>query len=610
MALQAVSRNSALQICHLLILAAVGLQNSGAQPVEDIKSRGTNAAFLERNGGRNASPVHDPSTIVKCKDEYWLFHTGLGVSSWRSRDLVRWERGPRVFERAPDWTTNITARQRGNFWAPDVIFHEGRYWLYYSVSQFGVNASAIGLASNPTLDPADKSFHWTDHGMVIQTRRTNNFNAIDPQVIKTPGGQLWLSFGSFWSGIKLIQLDPKTGLRLAPDAPIHSLAYHKDIEAAAIQPHDGWYYLFVNWGTCCRGVNSTYEMRVGRSREITGPYLDKDGRDMMQEGGTVLLGSDGAFIGPGHAGIFEEDGKSWLSCHFYDGTRRGAATLAVRPLQWDSEGWPALPVVAATRPSGDNLSSAEASREEKFRDTVPKPLRVFIRSGAKTHGPGMHDHPKFLADWTKLLNDRGAKCEGGNQFPTAEQLSQTDVLLIYCADGGDLNAGQRTSLTNFLAKGGGLVTLLDGVCGHDPQWWKTIVGAAWEYNRTKWQYTKLKVRMRDANHPVTAGAMDFELDDEVYDGLHVIPEAHVLAEGEFPQQPAAADVEASTKTIPQMWALEKDSYRAFTWIQGLRVKTFDVPQYRALLLRGIAWAGKQTEVNKLCTPEELKALKQ
>ena len=220
----------------------------------------------------------------------------------------------------------------------------------------------------------------------------------------------------------------------------------------------------------------------------------------------------------------------------------------------------------------------------------------------------MHDHPRFLAEWTKLLAERGAKCEGGNEFPSAEQLARTDVLLIYTADGGDLNAEQRAALTNFLARGGGLVTLLDGVCGHDPQWWKTVVGAAWEYNRTKWHYTKLTVRVRDAKHPVTAGVTDFELDDEVYDGLHVFPEALVLAECEFPVKPSAPDAAPSNKTIPQMWALEKNNHRAFTWIQGLRVQTFSVPQYRALLLRGLAWAGRQKDIDILCTKEELDSL--
>jgi len=102
-----------------------------------------------------------------------------------------------------------------------------------------------------------------------------------------------------------------------------------------------FHYLFVNWDRCCRGTNSTYNIRIGRSREITGPYLDKDGKDLAQGGGTLFLGSDGPFIGPGHAGIFDEDGHFWFSCHFYDGTQRGASTLAIRPLRW-TNGWPAL----------------------------------------------------------------------------------------------------------------------------------------------------------------------------------------------------------------------------------------------------------------------------
>jgi len=243
-----------------------------------------------------------------------------------------------------------------------------------------------------------------------------------------------------------------------------------------------------------------------------------------------------------------------------------------------------------------------------FSVDATEALRVFIRSGAKTHGVGMHEHPKFLAEWTKLLTERGAHCEGGNQFPTAEQLSRTDVLLIYSADGGDLTAEQRSALKEFLARGGGLVTLLDGVCGHDPHWWKTVVGAAWEYNHTKWRYTKLTMRIRDLAHSITSGVVDFELDDEVYDGLHTIPGALVLADAEFVLKSSVTDSTTSIKTIPQMWTLEKDNYRAFTWIQGLRLKTFDVPQYRALLLRGIAWTGRRQDINQYCTAAELAVL--
>lgn len=305
---------------------------------------------LARNGKRAASPVHDPSTPVKCKDEFWVFCTGVGIHSWRSKDLAKWERGPRVFESMPAWATNIVPQQRGHFWAPEVIEHGGRYLLYYSVSRFGVNTSAIALASNPTLDPADPKFQWTDEGIVLRSHRTNDFNAIDPHLVKTPEGELWMSFGSFWSGIKLVQLDPKTGLRLSADSPVRALAFHNEIEAPAIHRHDGWHYLFVNWGRCCRGTNSTYEIRFGRSREIGGPYLDKEGKDMAREGGTLLLESDGAFIGPGHAGIFQNGGKDWLSCHFYDATQAGKATLAIRPLLWDTNGWPVAERILANDP--------------------------------------------------------------------------------------------------------------------------------------------------------------------------------------------------------------------------------------------------------------------
>jgi len=301
---------------------------------------------LERNGKREAR-VHDPSTIVKCGQEYWFFATGPGVSSWRSKDLVRWERGPRVFPTPPQWITNIVSDHRGCFWAPDVIHHHGRYWVYYSVSKFGRNTSAIALASNPTLDPADPKHLWTDHGIVVESRKGDNFNAIDPALTRTPDGALWMSFGSFWSGIKLVQLDLTTGRRIATNSPMHTLAHTKAIEAPFIFPRGDHYYLFVNWDVCCRGTNSTYNIRIGRSRQISGPYLDKDGHDLAQGGGTLFLGSDGPFIGPGHAGIFEEDGKFWFSCHFYDATQRGASMLAIRSLRWDASGWPALDSAAA-----------------------------------------------------------------------------------------------------------------------------------------------------------------------------------------------------------------------------------------------------------------------
>ena len=292
---------------------------------------------------RRGDFVHDPSTIVKSSGEYWVFSTGPGVSSRHSKDLVAWTPGPPVFPTPPAWTTNAVPENRGYFWAPDVIHTKSGYFLYYSVSTWGKRTSAIGLATNATLDPADPKYGWKDAGLVIRSRETDDFNAIDPAVTRDADGNLWLAFGSYWSGLKLVQLDPATGLRLAPDAPIHPLAWHSSIEAAALFRHDAFYYLFVNWGECCRGTNSTYNIRVGRSPAITGPYTDKAGVDLLNGGGSLLLESAGAFIGPGHAGIFVEAGTNWFSCHFYDGRRRGMATLSVRPMHWGADGWPSVP---------------------------------------------------------------------------------------------------------------------------------------------------------------------------------------------------------------------------------------------------------------------------
>jgi arabinan endo-1,5-alpha-L-arabinosidase len=328
---------SALGILALFVLAADVQSQSSA---ESAQSSAESEAVLRRNGSRGVR-CHDPSTIVKCKDEYWTFITGANTPSLRSKDLINWTRGPRAKETPPDWVTReVPLNRRSNFWAPDVIHVGDKYLLFYSVSSFGKNTSAIGMATNATLDPEDPAYKWQDGGIVVQTKQGDDFNAIDPAAFLDKDGKLWMSFGSFWSGIKLIELDPKTGLRIAPDSKPHSLAYAKEIEAPYIYLHDGKYYLFVSHGRCCRGVNSTYHTRVGRADKVTGPYLDRDGKNLMDAGGTLVVDTEKPFIGPGHAGILEENGKFWFSCHFYDGNDRGQSKLSIRPLTWTADGWP------------------------------------------------------------------------------------------------------------------------------------------------------------------------------------------------------------------------------------------------------------------------------
>ena len=297
---------------------------------------------LEQSASRGIT-TRDPSSIVECKGEYWVFYTGRGVPSYHSKDLVNWERGPAVFKTAPEWiATTVPENRNFSCWAPDVIKLGDRYLLYYSVSSMGKMTSAIGLATNPTLDPKDPAYHWTDAGIVVRTQDGSGYNAIDPVVFHDRDGSLWLTFGSYWSGIKLIQLNPLTGLRLAPDSKLFSLAYNSSIEASYLCRHEDYYYLFVNWGSCCQGPRSTYNIRMGRSKTVTGPYLDQAGVDLLKNGGSLFLSTtNGPLIGPGHAGSLTARGREWFTSDFEGDVRmNGQATLAIMPLRWNADGWP------------------------------------------------------------------------------------------------------------------------------------------------------------------------------------------------------------------------------------------------------------------------------
>ena len=312
----------------LPIFAMLGLSWGAAEvPLEEAASRGVT--------------TRDPSTIVREGERFWVFYTGRGVASLHSKDLVTWEHGPAVFDRPPAWIAETVPENRGVYWAPDVIRVGDRYLLYYSVSSFGKMDSAIGLATSPALEPGDPAYRWTDAGMVVRSREGGDFNAIDPSVF-SDDGRLWLAFGSQWSGLKLVELDPATGMRLDPDGPLLPIAAGKSIEAAYLYKRNGFYYLFLNRGDCCRGDKSTYHIRVGRAESITGPYLDKEGNPMLDGAGTLVLDvKNGPLTGPGHAGIVEKDGKSWFSCHFEADDRLGGKeALAIMPIRWTDDGWP------------------------------------------------------------------------------------------------------------------------------------------------------------------------------------------------------------------------------------------------------------------------------
>jgi arabinan endo-1,5-alpha-L-arabinosidase len=300
------------------------------------------AAHAQLTGDLRA---HDPSRIVQDGDRYYLFYTDDGVGSKSSADLVTWADGPPAMAETSDWVQAAVPGFRGNkFWAPDVVKVGDRYYLYYSVSRFGRQTSAIALATNATLNPEDARYEWVDRGAVIQSNEDLPYNAIDPALLLDDDGKLWMAFGSFWEGLFLIELDPATGLRADPAAPPVHLASHPpetDIEAACLHQHDGRYYLFVNWGRCCRGVRSTYHVLVGRADAPTGPFVDKNGVELTAGGGSPFLDAAGRFLGPGHVGFVTDDnGVEYVSYHYYDGEDRGRSKLQLRKLRWTADGWP------------------------------------------------------------------------------------------------------------------------------------------------------------------------------------------------------------------------------------------------------------------------------
>jgi arabinan endo-1,5-alpha-L-arabinosidase len=279
--------------------------------------------------------VHDPA-VAKHDNGYYLFGTGPGIPIWRSRDLRTWIPAGRVFSgNLPKWaSTTIPGTQIP--WAPDVSFFARRWHIYYAISTFGSKRSAIGVATSTDL------VHWTDHGVVIESSEATDYNAIDPNVFVDPEGQPWLDFGSFNSGIKLVQLDAKTGKPSQPTlTPIASrIVPTWGIEAPFVIERNGYHYLFTSFDNCCRGAQSTYNIRVGRSASLEGPYMDDQGVPMLLGGGRLVLEGKGARRGPGHNAVLH-DGKRWLLFfHYYDAEHKGTAKLGIIPLRWSTDGWP------------------------------------------------------------------------------------------------------------------------------------------------------------------------------------------------------------------------------------------------------------------------------
>jgi arabinan endo-1,5-alpha-L-arabinosidase len=305
--------------------------------------------------------VHDP-VMIQEKGTYYLFCTGRGISVWSSPNMENWKREKPVFVESPAWTAEAVKDFKGHIWAPDISFYNGEYYLYYSISSFGKNTSCIGLAINKTLDASDPEFEWRDQGKVIQSiPGVTNWNAIDPNLIVSDDGTPYLTFGSFWDGIKLVKLKKDAKTPAEDISTIPTIASRKSsstepnppsvddnpenaggnaIEAPFIFKKGKFYYLFVSIDYCCKGVNSTYKMIVGRSEQIQGPYLDKTGKNMATGGGTMLLKGNDDWYGVGHNAVCTFNNNDYLIFHGYDAHDEGRSKLIIKEMDWDENGWP------------------------------------------------------------------------------------------------------------------------------------------------------------------------------------------------------------------------------------------------------------------------------
>ena len=293
--------------------------------------------------------MHDPSTVVMQDGRFYVYATGNGLPIAISDDGWTWRRAGNLMQAVVGGKPGpeVLARGGNNTWAPDVIRSGGKYFVYYSAPATQPR-SAIGLLIGTTLDPESPNYKWEDGGPVVWSDGVEDSNAIDPGVFRDPtNGSLWLTYGSYFGFIRLVELNPTTGTRLYPERKPIDIAINS--EASIMIFRDGWYYLLVTHGSCCAGANSTYNIRMGRGRKVTGPFLDNTGVDMLRGGGRLFLGSGGRTIGPGHFGLLDlGDGVQKFSCHYEaDLDRGGVSVLDIRPLLW-RDGWPE---------PGDNLAA-------------------------------------------------------------------------------------------------------------------------------------------------------------------------------------------------------------------------------------------------------------
>lgn len=347
-------------------------------------------ASAQSSTSRSGKPfIHDPSTIMLCDGKYYTFGTGGG-------GLIS-EDG---------WLWNGGAVRPGGGAAPDAIKIGDRYLIAYSATGGGLGGGHAGRVLtmwNKTLDPNSPDFKYTEPIEVASSLVDEDCDAIDAGLLLDPtDGRLWLTYGTYFGFIRLVELDPATGARVEGNEPVNVAI---DCEATTLMYRNGWYYLLGTHGTCCDGANSTYNIVVGRSRKVTGPSLDNVGRDMLRGGGKMVLAAHDRVTGPGHFGRYiEEEGVEKMSCHFEaDLDRSGRSVLGIRPLLWKND-WPV---------AGELFKDGTYEIESERRGYALELAVDFVRMAGGMRGFWRNnDEPEVIVEDQKLEDVIGTWPEG------------------------------------------------------------------------------------------------------------------------------------------------------------------------------------------------------
>ncbi|HEY8935206.1 MAG TPA: family 43 glycosylhydrolase [Cyclobacteriaceae bacterium] len=283
---------------------------------------------------KGATGIHDPSSIIKYNGVYHIWGTGDQIYHLTSTDLIQWTVAPTVFASGtwPSWINTYVSGFAGTFWAPECVYMNGKYYMYYSCST-GSRPCAIGVATSTDLT------NWTDQGMVIYSDNSSTYGSIDPAIFSDASGNYWMTFGSHLTGIWIAQLNTSTGKRLNSTLKNIAGSSSSQHEASYVIRNGSYYYLYYNRGVCCNGTSSTYYVQMGRSTSPNGTYYDQNGVNLLSGGGTTILSTSDNFIGPGHIGYYSENGYNFISYHYYDGNNSGTPTLGIANLGYNSD-WP------------------------------------------------------------------------------------------------------------------------------------------------------------------------------------------------------------------------------------------------------------------------------